>query len=173
MSSAGTARNAPKARSRKSARMELGLLIQGSCSQDLGHSPQRVLRLNGRGASSGRRKNLRPGFYSCLTGAAKKNDRRHALRMCINLHTGQGNSWRNIAITLKIPPAGVLSEIAWFHQLSSCAFRAMQESRPDIGRQCIRCASFYLSLRLLKIEPHLSKLGGFLRVHSGPQISFL
>jgi hypothetical protein len=68
---------------------------------------------------------------------------------------------------------GVLSANAWFHQLSSCAFRAMQETRPDIGRQCIRCASFYLSLRLLKIEPHLSKLGGFLRVHSGPQISFL
>jgi len=25
----------------------------------------------------------------------------------------------------------------------------------------------------LKIEPHLSKFGGFLRVHSGPQIGFL
>jgi hypothetical protein len=30
-----------------------------------------------------------------------------------------------------------------------------------------------LSLSLLKIEPHLSKFGGFLRVHPGPQISFL
>ena len=30
-----------------------------------------------------------------------------------------------------------------------------------------------LSLRLLKIEPHLSKSGGFLRLHSGPQIGFL
>ena len=30
-----------------------------------------------------------------------------------------------------------------------------------------------LSLRLLKVEPHLSKFGSLLRVHSGPQISFL
>ncbi len=30
-----------------------------------------------------------------------------------------------------------------------------------------------LSLRLSKIEPHLTKFGGFLRVHSGPQIGFL
>jgi len=30
-----------------------------------------------------------------------------------------------------------------------------------------------LSLRLLKIEPHLSKFGDFRWVHSGPQIGFL
>jgi len=30
-----------------------------------------------------------------------------------------------------------------------------------------------MSLNLLDIEPHLSKFGGFLWVHSGPQISFL
>jgi hypothetical protein len=30
-----------------------------------------------------------------------------------------------------------------------------------------------LSLSLLKIEAHLSKGGGFLRVHSGRQIGFL
>jgi len=41
--------------------------------KDLGHSPQGVLRLNGRGASSGRRENCTAPSYSCSTAAAKKN----------------------------------------------------------------------------------------------------
>ncbi len=37
----------------------------------------------------------------------------------------------------------------------------------------VRTLQSALSLRLLKIESHLSNFGGFLRVHSGPQIGFL
>jgi hypothetical protein len=42
-------------------------------------------------------------------------------------------------------------------------------------RELERCIKSFapLSLNLLKIEPHLSKCGGFLRVHSGRQIGFL
>ncbi len=53
--------------------MELGPLIKDAFPENSDISPQGVLRLNGRGASSGRQENLRPQFYRCST-AAKKND---------------------------------------------------------------------------------------------------
>ena len=45
--------------------------------------------------------------------------------------------------------------------------------RRGVVLDCSHLCSRQLSLRLLKIEPHLSKFCGTLRVHSGTQIGFL
>ncbi len=47
-SSAGTARDAPKAKSTKTMRTQRGLLIKDAFPANSGHSPQGVLRLDGR-----------------------------------------------------------------------------------------------------------------------------
>ena len=67
-------------------------------------------------------------------------------------------------------------------ELSSFRGRAVQRKRPVtlngvwgafVFSPALNSVQTALSLRPLKIETHLSKFGGFLRLHSGPQIGFL
>jgi len=74
MSSAGTARDAPKARSTKRTRMEQGPLIQNALPENLGHPPQGVCVSTGGHCASERRENISVQLYCCSTAAAKKND---------------------------------------------------------------------------------------------------
>src|ERR1035437_8705142 len=103
-SSAGTARDTPKARSTKITKMEHGLFIKDPFPQYSVPSPQGVCVSTGGNCSSGRREKLRAQFYYCSTAAAKKND-----RMCMNLHTAR-HGGRYIAISLIDPD---LSDIAF------------------------------------------------------------
>jgi hypothetical protein len=65
-------------------------------------------------------------------------------------------------------PPGVRGQ----HQQHS-SFLWVSPRRSTTVSTCVITWLQQLSLRLLKIEPHVSKFGGLLRVHSGAQISFL
>jgi len=51
--------------------------------------------------------------------------------------------------------------------------RACTNALTQEGRPILMQSAHALSLGLLKVEPHLSKFGGFLQVHPGPQIGLL